>query len=103
MKIHLLLALGGLALALLSQWLPNRRLIQKQSSSLMSSIRSSTRHSTTRMQPPWPHFFTEDAVQVTPEGPIYGRDAIQKWYEGALQQFFSVTILARPTRIPFAL
>jgi uncharacterized protein (TIGR02246 family) len=31
--------------------------------------------------------FTEDAILVTDSGPIYGRDAIQKWYEGAFQQF----------------
>jgi hypothetical protein len=27
-------------------------------------------------------FFTRDAVIVTPEGPIIGRQAIQKWYTG---------------------
>jgi len=32
--------------------------------------------------------FTEEAILVTDSGPIYGRDAIQKWYEGAFQQFY---------------
>jgi len=32
--------------------------------------------------------FTDEAILVTDAGPIYGRDAIQKWYEGAFQQFF---------------
>jgi len=32
--------------------------------------------------------FTEEAILVTDSGPIYGREAIQKWYEGAFQQFY---------------
>ncbi len=30
--------------------------------------------------------FTKDAVQVTPEGPIYGREAIEKYYSDLLQK-----------------
>ena len=30
--------------------------------------------------------FTEDGVFVTDTGPVYGRDAIQKWYEDLFQQ-----------------
>ena len=32
-------------------------------------------------------FFTEDAVQVTPEGMIYGRQAIEKKYANNFQQW----------------
>jgi uncharacterized protein (TIGR02246 family) len=32
-------------------------------------------------------FFTEDAVQVTPEGPIYGREAIEKRYADLFKHF----------------
>jgi len=39
--------------------------------------------------------FTEDAIFVTNSGPIYGRDAIQKWYEGAFQQFHYSNHLAK--------
>ena len=31
-------------------------------------------------------FFTEDAVQVTPEGPIYGREAIEKQFADLFTQ-----------------
>ena len=31
--------------------------------------------------------FTEDAVFVTPTGPIYGREAIEKWYADFFQQW----------------
>ena len=30
--------------------------------------------------------FTEDAVFVTDGGPVYGRQAIEKWYEAVFQQ-----------------
>jgi ketosteroid isomerase-like protein len=31
--------------------------------------------------------FTEDAVFVTPTGPIYGREAIEKWYADLFQKW----------------
>jgi ketosteroid isomerase-like protein len=31
--------------------------------------------------------FTEDAVFVTPTGPVYGREAIEKWYADFFQQW----------------
>ncbi len=36
-------------------------------------------------------FFTEDAVQVTPEGPIYGREAIEKQFADLFTQNLHVT------------
>ena len=30
--------------------------------------------------------YTEDAVQVTPNGPIFGREAIEKFFQGMFQQ-----------------
>jgi ketosteroid isomerase-like protein len=30
--------------------------------------------------------YTEDAVQVTPQGPVFGREAIEKLFAGAFQQ-----------------
>jgi ketosteroid isomerase-like protein len=33
--------------------------------------------------------YTEDAIIVTPQGPVYGRKAIEKWYADGFQQWHS--------------
>ena len=43
------------------------------------------RHTTTTMPPPVAAPYTRDAVLVTPEGPIIGRQAIQKWFTDLYQ------------------
>jgi uncharacterized protein (TIGR02246 family) len=103
MKIHLLLALGGLAFSFAFPVVAQQTADPKTIEQFDEFNKKFDEAFNNKDAAAVAAFFTEDAVQVTPEGPIYGRDAIQKWYEGALQQFFSVTILARPTRIPFAL
>jgi uncharacterized protein (TIGR02246 family) len=47
--------------------------------------------------------YTEDAVFVSDRGPIYGRQAIEKWYADAFQGWHPKTILPRKIRIPLDL
>jgi hypothetical protein len=46
-----------------------------------------TRPGTITIPPPWPRLFTEDAVLVANTGPVYGREAIEKWYADGFKQF----------------
>jgi uncharacterized protein (TIGR02246 family) len=43
--------------------------------------------------------FTEDGLFVTDTGPVYGREAIQKWYEDMFQQLQSKSMLAYPIKV----
>jgi uncharacterized protein (TIGR02246 family) len=43
--------------------------------------------------------FTEDAVQVTPEGLIYGREAIQKKHEDLFQQWHPTDYVVRVDQV----
>jgi len=40
--------------------------------------------------------FTEDAILVTDTGPVYGRQAIGKWYAGMFQQFHPKNFIGKP-------
>jgi uncharacterized protein (TIGR02246 family) len=44
-------------------------------------------------------FFTEDAVHVTPEGIIYGRQAIEKKYADVFQQWHPTNYLVRVDQV----
>jgi uncharacterized protein (TIGR02246 family) len=44
--------------------------------------------------------FTEDAVEVTDTGPIYGREAIEKYHADVFNNFISATTSARLISIP---
>ena len=44
--------------------------------------------------------FTEDAVCVTPQGPIYGREAMKEHYADVFTHFQLSNDLPSPTRIP---
>jgi ketosteroid isomerase-like protein len=48
-------------------------------------------------------FFTEDAVQVTPEGPIYGREAIEKQFAGRFTQIHVSEHINKTDRPPHAI
>jgi ketosteroid isomerase-like protein len=41
-------------------------------------------------------FFTEDAVLLTDQGPIYGREAIEKYQSDAFKQFRFINHVAKP-------
>jgi hypothetical protein len=43
--------------------------------------------------------FTEDGLFVTDAGPVYGREAIQKWYEDLFQQLKLKSMLAHPIKV----
>jgi uncharacterized protein (TIGR02246 family) len=47
--------------------------------------------------------FTEDAVLVTDTGPIYGREAIEKYHADQFKQFISATISTSAISIPLTL
>jgi ketosteroid isomerase-like protein len=48
-------------------------------------------------------FFTEDAVQVTPEGPIYGREAIEKQFADLFTQIHVSEHINKTDRPPHAI
>jgi ketosteroid isomerase-like protein len=48
-------------------------------------------------------FFTEDAVQVTPEGPIYGREAIGKQFANLFTQIHVSEHINKTDRPPHAI
>jgi ketosteroid isomerase-like protein len=42
-------------------------------------------------------FYTEDAVLLPPEtGPVYGREAIEKWYADLFTQYYASNFIGRP-------
>ena len=42
-------------------------------------------------------FYTEDAVLLPPEtGPVYGREAIEKWYADLFTQYHASNFIGRP-------
>jgi ketosteroid isomerase-like protein len=47
--------------------------------------------------------FTEDAVLVNDTGPVYGREAIEKYLQTCSRMCISVTISARAISIPLTL
>jgi uncharacterized protein (TIGR02246 family) len=44
-------------------------------------------------------FFTEDAIQVTPEGMIYGRQAIEKKYADVFQQWHPTNYIVKVDQV----
>ena len=40
--------------------------------------------------------FTDDAILVTDAGPVYGRQAIEKWYANMFQQFRPSNFIGKP-------
>ena len=44
-------------------------------------------------------FFTEDAVQVTPEGMIYGRQAIEKKYADAFERWQPINCVVKVDQV----
>jgi uncharacterized protein (TIGR02246 family) len=45
-------------------------------------------------------FFTEDAVLVPDTGPVYGREAIEKYFADIFKEYHFSNYVARPIGIP---
>ena len=86
MKIHLLLALGGLAFSfafpVVAQQAANPKTIEQ-----FDEFNKRFDEAFTNDVAALAAFFTEDAANVTNKGPIYGREAIEKRYADLFKQF----------------
>jgi ketosteroid isomerase-like protein len=86
MKIRLVIALaiGFAVLALAKQTNPtDPQLIEKLNALDRSFDEAFNRNDAAALAA----LFTEDAVLVRPQGPLYGRRAIEEWYTGVFQKW----------------
>ena len=86
MKIHFLLALAGLAFSFAFPVAAQRTADQKTIEQFDAFNKKFDEAFNNNDAAAVAAFFTEDAVQVTPEGPIYGREAIEKQFADLFTQ-----------------
>ena len=87
MKRRLVVPLVGLAISLaLPTYAQQKDLVDPQTTQKILAIGKAFDEATNnRDAAAIAAFFTRDAVLVTPEGPIIGRQAIQNWYTNLYQ------------------
>jgi ketosteroid isomerase-like protein len=103
MKIHFLLALAGLAFSyafpVVAQQTADPKTIEQFDEFNKKFDEAFNNNDAAAVAA----FFTEDAVQVTPEGPIYGREAIEKQFADLFTQIHVSEHINKTDRPPHAI
>ena len=89
MKIHLVVALVGLAISFgLPTFAQQKDTADPELTEQLKALSRKTDDAYKNNDPAAvAALFTEDAVLVTPHGPFYGREAIEKYYADVFKQF----------------
>jgi ketosteroid isomerase-like protein len=105
MKIRLLFALVGLAISFaLPTFAQQKEMVDPQVIAQLTAISKNYDEAFNNYDAAaLAAFYTEDGVIVTDRGPLYGRQAIEKWFADHSRQCIRKTIPRSPVRILFEL